>query len=257
MQRLAWWLYEGCHSSRGRRSECFQNCARSWVPKTTVYDHISRKVMHGNNPGPKPYLLNEEEKNLVCTSKQCSKIGCGKTRWDVVAIVHNTVSDKGVLQTSQVFSGLWCNFLKRNQDLFLRQGHVWMEAMNSETMKHYFGLMKETLEVHVLVDWPAQIYIVDESGMPLNPWPPKMASPKGRQKSSTNKATFPFMQSVDKAPSPSTQSADEAPSHSTPSADKAPSFVAWRLCRWLWLMKEEMSDYVLFVWIWLISNSLV
>ena len=155
------------------------------VPKTTLYDRISGRVKHGVNPGPRPYLSNEEEKELRSYLKQCSKIGCGKTRRDVVAIVQNAASDKGVLRTSQVSSGWWRSFVKRNQDLSLRQGdatgHVRMEAMNSETMEHYFALLKETLEAHDLVGRPAQIYNLDESGMPLNPRPPKVVSPKGRQ----------------------------------------------------------------------------
>ena len=89
------------------------------IPKTTLYDHISGKVIHGVNPGPRPYLSNEEEKELGSYLKQCSKIGWGKTRQDVVAIVQNTALDKGVLQTSQVSSGWWRSFLKRNQDLSL------------------------------------------------------------------------------------------------------------------------------------------
>ena len=137
------------------------------------------------------------KKNLVHTSSSAPKIDCGKTRRDVVAIVQNTVSDKGVLRSSRVSSGWWCNFLKRNQGLSLRQGdatgHVRMEAMNSETMEHYCALLREALEVHNLNDQPAQIYNVDESGMPLNPRPPKVVSPKGRQ---TKKVRYCTLHSV-------------------------------------------------------------
>ena len=56
-----------------------------------------------------------------------------------------------------------------------------METMNSETMEHYFALLKETLEVDNLVDRPAQIYNVDKPGMPLNHRPSKVVSPKGQQ----------------------------------------------------------------------------
>ena len=94
------------------------------VPKTTLYDRISGKVIHGVNPGPRPYLSNEEEKELGSYLKQCSKIGCGKTRRDVFAIVQNTASDKGVLRTSQVSSGWWRSFLKRNEDLSLQLGNA-------------------------------------------------------------------------------------------------------------------------------------
>ena len=67
----------------------------------------------------------------------------------------------------------------------LRQGdstaHVRMDAMNRETMQDYFTFLKDTLETHDLVSRPAQIYNVDESGVPFNPRPPKVVSEKGRQ----------------------------------------------------------------------------
>ena len=71
-------LMKGCHSSHGRRPESFHSYARSWVPKTSLYDRISGKVMHGVNPGPRPYLSNEEEKNLVCTSCSAPKLAVAK-----------------------------------------------------------------------------------------------------------------------------------------------------------------------------------
>ena len=94
-------------------------------------------------------------------------------------------ADKGVLRQSQVSSGWWRRFLERQKDLSLKQGdstaHVRMDAMNRDTMQDYFTLLKDTLETHDLVSRPAQIYNVDESGVPFNPRPPKVVSEKGRQ----------------------------------------------------------------------------
>ena len=56
-----------------------------------------------------------------------------------------------------------------------------MDAMNRETVEHYFSLLHDVLSTHDLLDKPAQIYYVDESGVPLNPRPPKVVSPKGRE----------------------------------------------------------------------------
>ena len=113
--------------------QSISNAARDHgVPKTTLYDRISGKIMHGVNPGPTPYLSNEEDKELGSYLKQCSKIGCGKTRRDVVAIVQNIASDKGVLRTSQVSSGWWHGFLKTNQDLSLRQGKCHRTCSNGD-----------------------------------------------------------------------------------------------------------------------------
>ena len=37
------------------------------VPKTSLYDRIKGRVVHGVKPGPKPYLSAEEETvNRVC-----------------------------------------------------------------------------------------------------------------------------------------------------------------------------------------------
>ena len=41
-------------------------------------------------------------------------------------------------------------------------------------------LLHETLTTHGLMDKPSQIYNVDESGVPLNPCPPKIVTTKGR-----------------------------------------------------------------------------
>ena len=40
-----------------------------------------------------------------------------------------------------------------------------MYAINSETIKHYFDLLKSTLKENGLMNSPLQIYNVDESGM--------------------------------------------------------------------------------------------
>lgn len=155
------------------------------VPKTTLYDRVSGKVTHGTNPGPRPYLTREEEQELGTYLKHCAKVGYGKTRHDVLGIVETVATEKGVLRCGQVSSGWWRRFLERQKDLSLRQGdstaHVRMDAMNCETMQHYFTLLKDTLESHDLVSRPVQIYNVDESGVPLNPRPPKVVSTKGRQ----------------------------------------------------------------------------
>ena len=75
--------------------------------------------------------------------------------------------------------------MERQSDLSLRQGdstvHVRMDAVNKETMEQYFSLLYDTLSTHDLLEKPSQIYNVDESGIPLNPRPPKVVSAKGRK----------------------------------------------------------------------------
>ena len=52
--------------------------------------------------------------------------------------------------------------------------------MNQETIDHYYSLLHDTLSEHDLVNKPSQIYNVDETGVPLNPRPPKVITTKGR-----------------------------------------------------------------------------
>ena len=43
-----------------------------------------------------------------------------------------------------------------------------MDAINKETIGHYFSQLQDVLDTHKLANHPAQIYNVDESGMPLD-----------------------------------------------------------------------------------------
>ena len=105
--------------------------------------------MHGVKPGPKPYLDEPEEKELSSYLKHCAKVGYGKTRKDVLCIVETATSECGRLRTSHVSDGWWRRFKERQGDLSLRQGdstgHVRMDAMNRETIDHYFALLHNTV----------------------------------------------------------------------------------------------------------------
>ena len=109
------------------------------IPKTTLHDRVSGKVIHGVKPGPRPYLSPKEEGNLGLFLKQCAKLGYGKTRKDVLGIVQSTAVDKGLLRSSRVTECWWRRFLERQSDLSLRQGdstaHVRMEADEKEQRK--------------------------------------------------------------------------------------------------------------------------
>ena len=53
-------------------------------------------------------------------------------------------------------------------------------AVNQETMDRYYSLLEDILTEHNLLDNPAQIYNMDESGMPLNPRPPNIIAKRGQ-----------------------------------------------------------------------------
>ncbi len=57
------------------------------VPKLTLKDRISERVMHGVSPWPARYLSTEEEALLADYLLKSSDIGYSKTRRDVCCIV--------------------------------------------------------------------------------------------------------------------------------------------------------------------------
>ena len=98
----------------------------------------------------------------------------------MLCIVESAVNESGKLWSSHVSDGWWRRFKEHQGDLSLRQGdstaHVRMDAMNQETIDHYFMLLRETLTTHGLLNKPSQICNVDGTGVPLNPRPPKIVT---------------------------------------------------------------------------------
>ena len=123
------------------------------IPRSTLKDRLSGRVLHGVNPGPKPYLSNDEEDELASHLLKAAEIGYGKTRRDVCCLVESYLKQqKGVLKGTSVSHGWWEKFLKRNPSLRLRVGDstagVRFDAINEENMKKYFDLLKDTYDEH-------------------------------------------------------------------------------------------------------------
>ncbi len=75
-------------------------------------------------------------------------------------------------------------FLKRNP-LRLWRGnstaYVRMDAINKETIDNYYALLKEVYDEFDLEAHSERIYNMDETGIPLNPCPPKVVASKGQK----------------------------------------------------------------------------
>ena len=156
------------------------------VPKTTLKDRISNRVTHGTKPGPKQYLNNEEENELAEFLKDSAAIGYGKTRVEVMNIAESAAKQKGSLRKEKISPGWWEKFSKRQGDLSLRQGdntaNTRMDAVNADTISHYYNLLETTLQENNLFNSPSQIYNVDETGIPLDPKAPNIVAKTGAKK---------------------------------------------------------------------------
>lgn len=57
-----------------------------------------------------------------------------------------------------------------------------MDSTNRETIQQYYDLLQETLQTNNVMNAPAQMYNMDESGVPLDPRPPNVITRKGQKK---------------------------------------------------------------------------
>ena len=138
------------------------------VPKTSLHNRIKGKVVHGVKPGPKQYLSVEEETELAEFAIEAASVGCGQTRKQIMTIAENVAKDKGILQKDRITQGWYEKFMKRQTYLSLCKGDPAaneMDAVTSQAIKHYFDLLEKTLKDNNLLNKPAQIYNVDETGM--------------------------------------------------------------------------------------------
>ena len=156
------------------------------VPRSTLKDRLSGRVQHGTKPGPVPYLSQTEEGDLCSYLLSSADVGYGKTRREVKGMVELVAQEKKILRASKISDGWWRRFLERNPMLSLRSGdataNIRMDAVNEETMTSYFNLLKDLYEELNLADHPECIYNMDETGVPLEPRPPKVITRKGTKK---------------------------------------------------------------------------
>ena len=57
-----------------------------------------------------------------------------------------------------------------------------MDSTNKTTTCAYYNLLEETLQKNDLSHSPAQIYNMDETGMPLDPRSPNVVAKRGKKK---------------------------------------------------------------------------
>ena len=113
-------------------------------------------------------------------------MGFGKTWRDVKCLVETYAKQKGILNGSTITDGWRQKFLKRNPLLRLRAGDatagVWMDAHNAENINTYIDLLRNVYDEFGFDDHPEMIYNLDETGVPLEPRPPRVIAAKVQKK---------------------------------------------------------------------------
>ena len=154
------------------------------VPKSTLGDRVSGRVQCGATCGREKYLTDEEEEDLATFIENCASVGYAKTRKQILALVERIMSAQGI--QVHVSDGWWVSFLKRHPLLTLRNpssvSTTRALASDPSVLEVYFDLLEEALQENDLMDKPGQIYNMDETGLPLDPKPPRTVHLKGSKR---------------------------------------------------------------------------
>ena len=84
-----------------------QAAAQFGVPKSTLHDCISGRVLPGAIPGAPRYLDDEEEEELVRWLEGCAEIGYAKSVREVRGIVGAIVAMKQNVDSVVISHGWW------------------------------------------------------------------------------------------------------------------------------------------------------
>ena len=151
------------------------------IPKSTLHDRISGRVVQGASSGPEPYLTVTEETELVQFLTKCASMGFARSKKQIFDIVDRVLESKG--KNVKVSNGWWQSFRNRHPNMVLRTSEPlsYIRAVSSspEIINHYFDLLENTIADNSLLGKPSQIFNMDETGMPLDPNPPFVVAPVG------------------------------------------------------------------------------
>ena len=148
------------------------------MPRATLGDRVSGRVIPGANSGPQRYLTTSGEIELVQFLTRAAAIGYGKTRKEVIALVQTVVGEKYL--SKMVTNGWWDSFCRHNPNTCLCAAAplsmVHAKATDPEVSCQYFDLLESTLDEANLRGKPNQIFNMDVSGMPLDPKSPMIVA---------------------------------------------------------------------------------
>jgi len=96
-----------------------------------------------------------------------------RSRQQVIQLVQEVVISKGL--PVHITHGWWDSFKRRNPKLTLRTAapvsYARLVASEPKIINNYYNLLELTLSENDLLDKPAQIFNIDETGMPpLRQW---------------------------------------------------------------------------------------
>ena len=113
------------------------------VPKSTLHNHLTGKVMFGSVSRPTKYLSEEElveEEELVQFLLGCLSIGFAKSHKQILAIIQSVVHQKGI--NVIVINGWWNSFRKWYPSLSLRNPE---QLSHCDNFSYNFIILNKTI----------------------------------------------------------------------------------------------------------------
>lgn len=152
------------------------------IPKSTLHDRVNGRVLGGHS-GPPRYLTDGEEDELEQFLVGSAAIGYARSRQQVLQLVQEVLDRKGI--STRVSHGWWDSFKRRHPKLTLRTAapvsYARLVGSDPDVLRNYYDLLECTLSENGLLHKPAQIFNLDETGMPLDPSPPLVVARRGQK----------------------------------------------------------------------------
>ena len=154
------------------------------VPRSSLSDRITGKVEHGAIWGKQPILSKEDEAILVETAEQRAEQGVGLTKRTVLKYASLLAEKRSKGFKKSRPSQMWWRRLKtRNPSFSLRTPEATSsgrhQAMTRLRIAKYFSALKGVMEKADLLNKPARIWNMDETGINMTHKPGKVLAKRG------------------------------------------------------------------------------
>jgi hypothetical protein len=89
-------LLQACKAVQDGTSPIIRAAEEYNIPRSTLHDYVSGKVLVGSRSGPRAYLSLQEEEELITFLTGINSIGYSCTIKEVISIVQAIVNEKGI-----------------------------------------------------------------------------------------------------------------------------------------------------------------
>ncbi|XP_046550978.1 MFS-type transporter clz9-like isoform X1 [Haliotis rubra] len=147
------------------------------IPESTLRGRLNNPKGLDVKVGAPPIFSPTQEGELASYCIKMANIGYGFSRWQVIdlAVNMNKILQRDFNPTKHWFYG----FLSRYPEITVVNAKKRDDAVTEETLRLYFSELTKLLAKYDLVDKPAHIWHVDESGISLDHNPPEVVARKG------------------------------------------------------------------------------